>query len=107
MDDINLHSEINLRRTLDASRHACLRDNDVICEFVCDRVPTVLPDWIRVEHQGIEDRFYCWIDWQHSQLECLFGQEFDPTDLLLALVQSLGFVNVDSIEWNARFEYES
>lgn len=78
----------------------------VICEFICDRIPTTVPDWIRAEHQGIDDRFYCLVDWQHAELEHLLDETFDPTNHLLALVQLLGFVNVDRVEWNVRFEQE-
>ncbi len=103
MTDMNVTAGIDLQPPDDTAKIERL---NVVCEFVCDRIPDQVPDWIWVEHQGIEDCFYCLVDWNHPQLEPLLRETFDPTEHLLASVRSLGFINVDAIEWNAQFEHE-
>lgn len=103
MNDAKVNSGVG---SISAAQSEQFNSSPVICEFICNRIPATLPDWVLAEHQGIEDRFYCRVDWQHSQLELLLRSGFDPTDCLVELLRSLGFVNVDRVEWNVGLDGE-
>ncbi|XGV94661.1 MAG: hypothetical protein ACAF41_18165 [Leptolyngbya sp. BL-A-14] len=98
-------------------------EEHLLCEFYSYSIPAVIPDWLAVENQVVND-YICTILWSHPELKELWRNYFCTTynteeyvelndinlstfDFLkpdlwfLELLQFLGFIVIDELRWGA------